>query len=364
MFKRALAIYEKAAGPEHPAVATLLNNLGQVSKVQGRYAEAEPLIRRSLAIREKVLGPDHPDVARSLNNLADLYERRGRHRRRTAVQRALSIRERAVGADHPDTAISANNLALLPRRRPPGDALPLVQRMIGGGRAQLRVALPVLFDAQRQQLLAREKALDDALNVIQRGTQSSAASAVNKLAVRIAAGNDRLAELVRREQDLGSEADALDKAIVAAVSKDRAKRDAAAEARAKARLVAIAERASLAKNVGKRISGLLRAVESIADDGKGNSGAAFRRRGDGAVCGRREGKFCIAITREGFDWKPLPLGAEALSQKIAAFRRGLDLAEAARPPENPACSIWRSPTNSTSRCSRRSSRWSRTSAAC
>ena len=49
-------IYEKAGGPEHPAVATLLNNLGQVAKVTGRYAEAEPLIKRSLAIREKVLG--------------------------------------------------------------------------------------------------------------------------------------------------------------------------------------------------------------------------------------------------------------------------------------------------------------------
>ena len=40
--------------------------------------------------------------------------------------------------------------------------------------------------------------------MIQRGTQSSAASAVNKLAVRLAAGSDRLAELVRRDQDLAS----------------------------------------------------------------------------------------------------------------------------------------------------------------
>ena len=187
----------------------MLNNLGQVAKVQGRYAEAEPLIKRSLAIREKVLGSDHPDVARSLNNLADLYERRGRLADAEPLyRRALSIRERAVGADHPDTAISTNNLAFLYRAEGrAADALPLVQRLIGGGRAQPRVALPVLFDAQRQQLLAAEQALDDALNVIQRGTQSSAASAVNKLAVRIAAGNDRLAELVRRDQDLGSEAE-------------------------------------------------------------------------------------------------------------------------------------------------------------
>ena len=76
----------KQAGPEHPAVATVLNNLGQVAKVQDRFAEAEPLIKRSLAIREKVLGPDHPDVARSLNNLAELYDGPTDPRRRTTVR--------------------------------------------------------------------------------------------------------------------------------------------------------------------------------------------------------------------------------------------------------------------------------------
>jgi hypothetical protein len=38
--------------------------------------------------------------------------------------------------------------------------------------------------------------------------------------------------------------------------------------------------------------------------------------------------YVIAITRESFDWKPIPRGAETLSQKIAAFRRGLDLGKA------------------------------------
>ena len=40
---------------------------------QGRYPEAEPLLKRSLAILEKALGPDHPNVAASLYNLAGLY---------------------------------------------------------------------------------------------------------------------------------------------------------------------------------------------------------------------------------------------------------------------------------------------------
>ena len=62
---------EKALGPDHPEVATSLNNLAVLYSAQGKYAEAEPLYKRSLAIHEKALGPDHPDVAISLNNLAD-----------------------------------------------------------------------------------------------------------------------------------------------------------------------------------------------------------------------------------------------------------------------------------------------------
>ena len=35
--------------------------------------------------------------------------------------------------------------------------------------------------------------------------------------------------------------------------------------------------------------------------------------------------YVFALTREGFEWKTIPLGAEALAQKVAAFRRGLDV---------------------------------------
>ncbi|CAN0589164.1 unnamed protein product, partial [Laminaria digitata] len=38
------------------------------------YAEAGPLYKRSLAIKEKALGPEHPSVATSLNNLALLLK--------------------------------------------------------------------------------------------------------------------------------------------------------------------------------------------------------------------------------------------------------------------------------------------------
>ena len=65
LLERALAIREKALGPEHPDVANSLNNLAGLYYNQGQYAKAEPLIERALAIREKALGPEHPDVARA-----------------------------------------------------------------------------------------------------------------------------------------------------------------------------------------------------------------------------------------------------------------------------------------------------------
>ena len=60
-------------------LASTLNNLAERYKEEGRYADADPLYNRALAIREKALGPDHPDVAQSVNNLANLYSAQGRY---------------------------------------------------------------------------------------------------------------------------------------------------------------------------------------------------------------------------------------------------------------------------------------------
>ncbi len=70
--KKALAVAEKNVGPNHPDVATSLDNLALIYGVQAQYAVAEPLHKRALAIREEALGPDHPAVGQSLNNLAVL----------------------------------------------------------------------------------------------------------------------------------------------------------------------------------------------------------------------------------------------------------------------------------------------------
>lgn len=114
MLERALAIDEKVSGPEHPDTATDLNSLAVLYYAQGKLSKAEPLYKRALAIREKVLGPEHPDTAQSLGNLASLYCDQGKlSEAEPLFERALTIREKTLGSEHPDTATSLNNLAAL-----------------------------------------------------------------------------------------------------------------------------------------------------------------------------------------------------------------------------------------------------------
>jgi tetratricopeptide (TPR) repeat protein len=51
-------------------VATSLNNLAGLYDTQGQYGKAEPLYQRALAIFEKALGPEHPNVVTVLENYA------------------------------------------------------------------------------------------------------------------------------------------------------------------------------------------------------------------------------------------------------------------------------------------------------
>ena len=76
--KEALTVAENTSGPNHPNVATFLNNLTALYQAQGKYAEVEPLYKRALTIAKKILGPEHPHVATINENLAELYQKMGK----------------------------------------------------------------------------------------------------------------------------------------------------------------------------------------------------------------------------------------------------------------------------------------------
>jgi tetratricopeptide (TPR) repeat protein len=140
LFGRALAIRERALGPEHPDTAQSFDHLAYLIRYQGDLAGARPLGERALAIREKALGPEHPDTAWSLNTLAVLlWDQGDLGGARPLGERALAIFEKVLGPEHPATAWSLNLLAILLRAqgnlaaaRPLGErALAIFEKVLG-----------------------------------------------------------------------------------------------------------------------------------------------------------------------------------------------------------------------------------------
>ena len=127
-------------------------------------------------------------------------------------------------------ALSLNNLAEFYRIQGRySDALPIVQRTISQKTAHKSTAFAVLYGSENQKLLTPNEALNASYAVLQHSISTAAGEAISKLAARFAAGTNELAQLVRKDQDLTTEAERLDKGIVTAVSKPPVERNQATE---------------------------------------------------------------------------------------------------------------------------------------
>jgi tetratricopeptide (TPR) repeat protein len=114
LLKKALVLRQGLLGSNDPDITISLNNLAGLYYAQGRYTEAELLYRQSFEIIEDVLGLDHLYTATSLNNLAAFYESQCRYSEAEALYvRSLKINEKQLSADHPNFAAGLSNLALL-----------------------------------------------------------------------------------------------------------------------------------------------------------------------------------------------------------------------------------------------------------
>ena len=93
---RAQATYERAiklatkAYPEPGLMARMEGDLAAVYTRQGRDAEAEPLFRKAIAVQEKAIGMDAAPLVKNLEGLAGVCERTGKG------DEASSLRNRAT----------------------------------------------------------------------------------------------------------------------------------------------------------------------------------------------------------------------------------------------------------------------------
>ena len=94
-----------------------LSMLGTVLHSMGDRAGARPYYERALAIKEKALGPEHPDTASSLHELAILCYHEGQLAEAARLmRRALSSFEAALGPDHPNTQTARQSLATIEKQ--------------------------------------------------------------------------------------------------------------------------------------------------------------------------------------------------------------------------------------------------------
>ena len=96
LYERAVTIWERSLGVDHPRVATGLGNLARFYLRTGSYQEPGLLLVRALAIQEKALGPDHPDVALTLSSRAELEAHNGAAREAFAT----AVRAEALNREH------------------------------------------------------------------------------------------------------------------------------------------------------------------------------------------------------------------------------------------------------------------------
>ena len=101
----------------------LLNQYALHLRARADYTEAEPLYRRSIRVDEASLGPEHPHVATDLNNLAQLLQRHEPARRGRAAHAARAwhrrtrLRPRSPERRHPPQQSGAAPPSHEPARR-------------------------------------------------------------------------------------------------------------------------------------------------------------------------------------------------------------------------------------------------------
>ena len=113
LLRRSLDILENKSGPEGD-VATELDALAQLYESQGEFEKAEPLFVRALAISEKNATTEPRRYGRALNDLAWVYQDEGRYAEAEPLaSQALDVLAKAFGKMDSDYGCTLDTLAKL-----------------------------------------------------------------------------------------------------------------------------------------------------------------------------------------------------------------------------------------------------------
>lgn len=360
LYKRALAISEAKLGPEHPDVGTTLSNLSVVYAKLKRFAEAEQLNLRALDIKEKQLGPTHPGVAIAVNNLAALYQDQGRYGEAERLfLRSAATLEKSSGADHPQVSVALTNAGMLRFQQSNWEgAIEALERSTGIAVTRyLRSGNSAEFSpagADRREVLQNSRAFTMLLKagsrlaagkpnlepqlqsrmfeVAQWAQGSEAAASLAQMAARQAKGGGALARLVRERQDLASEWQVKDKALILSQAEAPERRNREAEATLRSQLAKASTRIAEVNGILAKDFPEFAALASPAPLPVREAQALLRANealvfllDTSAEKPTQEETFVWVVTKTESRWIRAELGTKALTEHVAALRCGLDV---------------------------------------
>jgi CHAT domain-containing protein/Tfp pilus assembly protein PilF len=359
LLKRALAIREKLLSGEHSDHTWTMATLGEFYRKQGRLAEAKTVLERALAIQEKTLEPHRLEMAITMQSLGEAYLAGNElERAQPMFERALAIREQSWGKNNRDVAETRTSLAKVKFAKgavAPAleDAREATAGLIGRSQAfstgrlgrrdaagaELRpYFIEHLYVAYRagERGGSSEALGAEGFVVSQAALNAAAANALSQMGVRFAARTGPLADLVRRRQDLGSRWHALDQLLIEGESATGARRNEAVIRGLRGELASIETQvaeadARLAKEFPEynalanpkplslpETQALLAADEAMVS----------------YLVGEKT-SYVFAVSRDGFSWKELKIGADELNKTVSSIRAGLDYAEILRKKASP-----------------------------
>jgi len=112
VLRRAIQARSNALGPEHPGTLDSRHRLIYALSRQTKNAEAETEARDVLRLRQKILGPEHADTLVSRYDLGEPLVNQGKFAEAEALYREVSqLNEKVIGPDHPRTLSARVGLA-------------------------------------------------------------------------------------------------------------------------------------------------------------------------------------------------------------------------------------------------------------
>ena len=365
-YERALAMREKLRGPDHEEVAATLIELAALNTTRQRWPDAERLLKRGLAIVEKTYGWDSSSISNPLIELAQVYRETGRPKEaEAALMRALAAMEKSLGKSDVFAAGVHDELARLyvSEKRwseayknasrattiyvDYGDRLQgklkdrsLSRDFVQPGEVFFGHVLAAHALAEQQSAKGGPLA-DEAFRMAQWGSQTDASGALERMAVRFAAGNSELALQVRQRQDLISEWQTKDLRLTAATAEPGDKRDPANEQALRKRLAAIETRLTAIDQTlsskfpqyveltGSKPLSIADAQKLLADD----EALVLFFSDDKYKPMPEHGLFLWVVTKTEARWERAPLSYTALVESVSALRCGLDETSWVEPTE-------------------------------